>query len=801
MTLIEKLHGSILMLDGGMGTSLQSMGLLLGELPETWNLTHPDAIKAIHRAYLDAGADVIYANTFGANTLKFGSDTAAIVARGVALAKEAASDYENRFVALDIGPTGKLLAPLGDLDFEDAVSVFAETVKAGAAAGADLIVIETMNDTYELKAAMLAAKENADLPIFVTCVFGADAKMMTGATPEAAAALAESLGATAVGLNCSLAPAQMTEAVSRLIKSTTLPVIVKPNAGIPREENGKTVYDLSPAAFARDMEALLSLGVHIVGGCCGTTPAYIAELSRVARTFDAPKPKATPRTVISSYTHTVTFDGAPVLIGERINPTGKKRLKEALRANDISYLLGEAIAQVERGVDVLDVNVGLPEIDEPSLLCHAVCEIQGVCDLPLQIDTADPVAMERALRRYNGKPLVNSVSGKQEVMDAIFPLVKKYGGVVIALTLDESGIPETAEGRVEIARRIVNEAEKYGIGTHDIIFDTLAMAVSADANAPKATLDALDTIRNEMGIHTSLGISNVSFGLPMRDYINSTFFAMALARGLSAAIMNPNSEDMMRTYKTYCALKGYDDGCLSYIEYAQSLPTQNVQTAQVLTPTQKMENTADRTTLRYQIEHGLGKEAQKIATELVKAADPIEVINGEIIPALDTVGKAFEEKRLFLPQLLMSAEAASRAFDGIKTAFGAGGAPLSKKTVIVVATVKGDIHDIGKNIVCTLLENYGFTVHDLGRDVAPEAVLEAAKALGAHIVGLSALMTTTVAAMAETVALLHAELPECKILVGGAVMTEEYARQIGADKYAKDAMEGVRYAEEIETTL
>ncbi len=801
MTLKEKLSNGILMLDGGMGTSLQSMGLTAGELPEAWNLTHPEEIKSIHRAYLDAGADVIYANTFGANTLKFGTETAAVVARGVTLAKEVASDYENRFVALDIGPTGKLLAPLGDLDFEDAIAIFAETVRAGVTAGADLIVIETMNDTYELKAAMLAAKENSTLPIFVTCVFGADAKMMTGATPEAAAALAEALGATAVGLNCSLAPAQMTESVKRLLAATTLPVIVKPNAGLPREENGETVYDLSPEGFARDMEALLTLGVHIVGGCCGTTPAYISALAPIAHALPRPEAHTTPHTVISSYTHTVTFDGAPVLIGERINPTGKKRLKEALRANDIAYILGEAIAQTERGVSVLDVNVGLPEIDEPALLCRAVCDIQSVCDLPLQIDTADPIAMERALRRYNGKPLINSVSGKQAVLDLILPLVKKYGGVVIALTLDESGIPETAAGRVAIARRIVKEAAAYGISAHNIIFDTLAMAVSADASAPKAALDALDEIRHKMGIHTSLGVSNVSFGLPMRDCINGTFFAMALARGLSAAIMNPNSEDMIRVYKTYCALAGYDTGCLAYIDYAQTLPAPLAQATVQAIPKRAAIASADRTSLRYQIEHGLGDEAKKCAIELVKTVAPLDIINGEIIPALDAVGAAFEEKRLFLPQLLMSADAASRAFEGIKTAFGTSGAPLSKKTVIVLATVKGDIHDIGKNIVRTLLENYGFAVYDLGKDVAPWTVLEAARTYGAHIVGLSALMTTTVAAMAETTALLHAKLPQCKVLVGGAVLTEEYARDIGADKYAKDAMESVRYAEEIESTL
>ena len=792
-TLLKK---SIVVLDGAMGTQLQGAGLPLGELPEEWNLSRPQVIEGIHREYFAAGADVVYTNTFGANCLKFGDRTEEVVSAAVRCAKSAAKGCKNKFVALDIGPTGKLLKPLGDLGFEEAVKIFSRTISAGVKAGADLVAIETMNDVYELKAAVLAAKECANgLPIIATCVFGEDCKMMTGASPEAAVALLEGLGVDALGLNCSLGPAQMLPVVKRFMECASVPVIVKPNAGLPEERDGVTVYNVTSEQFAEDMRAILKLGVRVIGGCCGTTPAYIAKLKGIAQGAEPAPLKKKNLTCISSYTHAVYFGGAPVIIGERINPTGKKRLKQALREGDTAYVLGEAVGQAERGAHVLDVNVGLPEIDEPAVLENVVCEIQAVTDLPLQIDTSDPVAMERAMRRYNGKPLVNSVSGKKEVMDAVFPLVKKYGGAVIALTLDESGIPESAEGRIKIAKNILREAAKYGINKKDIIFDTLAMAVSADGGAAVACLDSLSYIRHTMGVNASLGVSNISFGLPNRDFINGTFFAMALNCGLSAAILNPNSQEMIKTYKSFCALSGFDAGCLDYINYAQSVQSsivaaQSVQTSAVA---------GDKGSLKYCVEKGLKAEAEAAAKELLKTQAPLDVINGQIIPALDVVGQAFENKTLFLPQLLMSAEAASGAFEVIKSAFGGGG--NSKKLKIVIATVKGDIHDIGKNIVKTLLENYGFKVYDMGRDVPARTIVDKALEVGAQVVGLSALMTTTVASMRDTISLLKEEYPQCRTLVGGAVLNKEYAEMIGATKYAKDAMESVRYCEEVEKEL
>jgi 5-methyltetrahydrofolate--homocysteine methyltransferase len=797
MTFLDKLKSQTLVLDGGMGTLLQNAGLPMGELPEEWNITHPDVVRDIHRSYLEAGADVVYTNTFGAHAFKYGDRIEAVVAAGVQCARAALEGYQDRYVALDIGPLGKLLKPLGDLDFEAAVECFARTVRAGVAAGVDLVVIETMNDTYELKAAMLAVKENCSLPLLVTCVFGEDCKMMTGATPEAVVALAEGLGADAVGLNCSLGPRQMIDmgAVSRILSCASLPVIVKPNAGLPREENGRTVYDVGPEDFAAAMQEILHMGVRVVGGCCGTTPEHIAKLAPLAHKTVPAALSDKGLTVISSYTHAVHFGEAPILIGERINPTGKKRLKQALRDGDMSYILGEAVTQAERGVHVLDVNVGLPEIDEVTVLTSAVTEIQSVTDLPLQIDTSDPVAMEHALRRYNGKPLINSVNGKRESMEAIFPLVKKYGGVVVALTLDEDGIPQTAEGRIQIAQRILVEAQKYGISKKDVIFDTLAMAVSADSQAPQAAIQSLHYIRNTLGVQTSLGVSNVSFGLPNRDFINGAFFSMALTMGLSAAIMNPNSQEMMKTYRSFCALAGYDANCLNYISYASSVQA----TAYTDAASGSKATSQPQNTLKYYVEKGLKQEAEATARGLLQTVPPLDVINGEIIPALNEVGKGFENKTLFLPQLLMSAEAASGAFEVIRTCFGS--ASPSRHLKIVIATVKGDIHDIGKNIVRTLMENYGFQVLDLGRDVPPQDIVDAAISSGAMVVGLSALMTTTVASMAETIRLLKEQYPACRTLVGGAVLNQEYADMIGATRYAKDAMESVRYCEAVDAEL
>ncbi len=788
MTFCEFLNTHIVRLDGGMGTLLQAEGLQAGELPERWNVTHPEVITAIHRAYFEAGSNVVSTNTFGANALKFNdTELETVVAAAFQNAKAAKTGAE-QFIALDIGPSGKLLKPFGDLDFEDAVALFAKTVRLGVKYGADLILIETMNDSYETKAAVLAAKENSELPIVVSNAYGADGKLMTGASPAAMVAMLEGLGVEALGANCSLGPKQLAPVVRELLEAASVPVLLKPNAGLPAVKDGRTVFSVAPAEFADEVAALMQDGVRVVGGCCGTTPDYIRALTEKTRTMTARPIEKKRRTVVSSYTHAVTFGEEPILIGERINPTGKKRFKQALLENDMDYLLQEGVRQQEKGVHLLDVNVGLPGIDEEAMLTRAVCELQAVCDLPLQIDTADPKAMAAAMRRVNGKPLVNSVSGKRESMEAIFPLVKRYGGAVIALTLDENGIPDTAEERVAIAKRIVKTAAAYGIEKHELIFDTLAMTVSADSRSAMVTLEALRRIREELGCHTSLGVSNVSFGLPVRDAVNSTFFALALENGLSAAIMNPYSSPMMQVYYAYRALKGMDKNCEAYIAAASEFQM-------VTAPVAVAEKTAEeqRSALQRAITKGLKDEAAAITAELLKTVAPLDIVNGEIIPALDAVGKGFEQNTVYLPQLLMSAEAAQSAFEHIKAALPqkAGGPS------VVIATVKGDIHDIGKNIVKLLLENYGFTVHDLGRDVSPEAVVEAVREHNAPLVGLSALMTTTVPAMEDTIAAVRKAVPHCKIMVGGAVLNAEYAQRIGADFYAKDAMEGVRYAESI----
>ena len=797
MNVLDFLKENILVLDGGMGTILQSRGLMPGEYPERWNLSHPDVIRDIHRDYFDAGSNVVATNTFGANILKFSQteleDIIRTAVENVKIAGEQSSGKQEKFIALDIGPSGKLLKPYGDFDFEDAVSTFAQTVKLGVKYGVDLIIIETMNDSYETKAALLAAKENSDLPIFVSNAYGEDGKLMTGASPAAMVAMLEGMHADAIGVNCSLGPKQLSGVIAEYLANASVPVLLKPNAGLPKSVNGKTVFDVNAEEFAEDVFAEVQNGVRAVGGCCGTTPVYIKALcDRLGDTKPLPiEPKNI--TCVSSYTHAVRFAGEPILIGERINPTGKKRLKQALKENDVDYLLGEAIHQQECGVQILDVNVGLPEIDEAKMLQTAICEIQAVGNLPLQIDTAVPKAMEGALRRYNGKAMVNSVNGKQESMHAIFPLVRKYGGLVVALTLDEDGIPQTADGRVAIAERILKTAAEYGIAKKDLIFDTLTMPISADPSAALVTLEALHRIHTELGCHTSLGVSNVSFGLPNRDVVNSTFFAAALADGLSGAIMNPYSQDMMRTYYAYRALHNMDANCADYIAFSETyVPAASVQ------PTASVEKQSDGSSaLQKAIVKGLKEQSAKLVSELLQTAVPLEIVQTEIIPALDIVGAGFEKNTVYLPQLLMSAEAAKAAFEVIKNHMASSSVHTENKCAVVLATVQGDIHDIGKNIVKLLLENYGFAVTDLGKDVAPETVVEAAVQRKAPLVGLSALMTTTVPAMEETIKALRKQAPWCKVVVGGAVLTAEYARQIGADKYAKDAMETVRYAESV----
>ena len=793
MTFREFLKENIVILDGGMGTLLQAQGLGAGEAPEKWNLTHPDAITAIHRAYFEAGSHVVSTNTFGANPLKYSvEELETIVAAAVANARAAQVGIAHpTYVALDIGPSGKLLRPLGNLDFEDAVAAFAAVVKLGVKYGVDAILIETFNDCYETKAAILAAKENSDLPILVSNAYGADGKLMTGATPAAMVALCEGLGVDAIGANCSLGPRQLVGVVEELLKNASVPVLLKPNAGLPRVEDGKTVFDVTAADFAETIAELVQAGVRVVGGCCGTTPDYIRALSESVGALTPTPLTEKGRTVISSYTHAVDFADAPLLIGERINPTGKKRFKQALIEGDMDYIVNEGIAQQEKGVHILDVNVGLPDIDEPTLLCEAVQRLQAVIDLPLQIDTADPVAMETALRRYNGKALVNSVNGKRESMEAVFPLVKKYGGTVIALTLDEEGIPTTVEGRVAIAKRIVNTAAAYGIDKKDIVFDTLTMTVSADPQAANVTLTALKRIREELGCHTSLGVSNVSFGLPCREVLNSTFFLMALESGLSAAIMNPHAADMMKVYYAHRALTAKDENCADYIAAAATFATAVNTSVTVATTAETYASPLQRAICK-----GLANEAAALTAQALETTAPLTVVNEEIIPALNQVGEGFEKKTVYLPQLLMAAEAAGAAFEQVKAAM-AQGDPAPKKGTFVLATVQGDIHDIGKNIVKLLMENYGYEVVDLGRDVPPEVVVDAVLTHKAPLVGLSALMTTTVPAMEATIRLLREQCPDCKIVVGGAVLTAEYAAKIGADQYAADAMATVRYAEEV----
>ena len=790
MKINDFLKENILFLDGSMGTLLQSKGLSAGELPERWNLTHPEVITDIHKAYFEAGSNLVCTNTFGANSLKFSeAELEEIIKAAILNAQKAREEVggQNKFVALDVGPLGKLLKPLGDLDFEEAVSVFAKTVRLGAKHGADLVLIETMNDSYETKAALLAAKENCDLPVIVTNAYGEDGKLMTGASPEAMVALLEGMGVCALGANCSLGPKQLKEVAKRLLAVASVPIVMKPNAGLPRLVGGKTVFDVLPEEFSDDVAELVSLGIRAVGGCCGTTPEYIKAVYRRLKNA-TPQPIADKNlTVVSSYTHAVSFDN-PVLIGERINPTGKKRFKQALIENDINYILNEGVNQAEKGVHLLDVNVGIPDIDESAMLSAAVCELQAVTDLPLQIDTADAAAMDSALRRYNGKAMLNSVSGKRDSMEKVFPLAKKYGGVIVALTLDENGIPETADGRVQIAKNILKEAEKYGISKKDIVFDTLAMTVSADKNAANVTLEALCRINRELGCKTSLGVSNVSFGLPNREAINSVFFTLALQNGLSAAIMNPYSSEMMKAYYTYRALVGEDTNFEDYIKASESFMSV------AATPAAEKNREEYSSALQSAIVKGLRDKAAEVTKALLQESEPLALVNGEIIPALNLVGKGFEEKRFYLPQLLMSAEAAKAAFEVIKSAM-----PTEKTTKgeFVLATVLGDIHDIGKNIVKLLLENYGYRVIDLGKDVAPAEILEAVLKSGAKALGLSALMTTTVPAMEQTIALIKEKAPFCKVIVGGAVLTKDYAEKIGADCYAKDALEAVRFAEKV----
>ena len=832
MSILRQLQDKGLIFDGGMGSLLQAKGLRAGELPEVWNITRPEVLREIHAEYLAAGCDVVTANTFGANPFKYASPSfdggpagkeedrytlQEVVGAALSHARFAVSQAGHGYVALDLGPTGRLLQPMGDLAFEDCVDAYAQVVREGAGAGADLILIETMSDLYELKAALLAAKENCDLPVMATVAFDASGKLLTGGTVRSVVALLEGLRADALGLNCGLGPADMLPIAKELIAYASVPVIIQPNAGLPRVENGRTVYDLPPSDFSREMKDVIAAGARGIGGCCGTTPAHIAAMCEVLRQMPQ-QPDLTDvsdtaacggtgilqgsrhktHTLVTGFADATEISEDPVIIGERINPTGKKRFQQALKERDMSFILQEGLAQQEAGAHILDVNVGIPGVDEASLLVDVVQELQSVTELPLQLDTSDPAALAAAMRIYNGKPLINSVNGKQASMDAVFPLVQKYGGVVVCLTLDEQGIPETAEGRVRIARHIVEEAAKYGIEKKDLLIDTLCMTISSGEKGSIVSLEALRRIREELGVKTVLGVSNISFGLPAREIVNGVFFAMALEDGLNAAIMNPASAEMKKAYHAFRALKGYDAHCADYIEKYQSPPRKADEGNQAQPGKADSFDTAagGATGLFTAIRKGVKDKAVEEAAHALATRDALTVIHEEMMPALDEVGRAFEKGTLFLPQLIMSAEAAKAAFDVIRNAMGEGDGGSKKKGKIVLATVKGDIHDIGKNIVKVLLENYNYDVIDLGKDVSPEQVLEAVQKEKAPLVGLSALMTTTVPAMEETIRLLHEKAPGVKVMVGGAVMTAEYAAQIGADHYAKDAMGAVACAQE-----
>ncbi|MBR3149981.1 MAG: homocysteine S-methyltransferase family protein [Eubacterium sp.] len=756
--------------DGGMGTMLN---LAAGELPEQLNITDPERVLRVHTAYAEAGADIITANTFGANPLKY-DNCAELVSAGVALAKKT-----GKKVALDLGPTGKLLKPMGDLEFEKCVELYSEVVRAGR--DADLVLIETMGDTYEIKAAVLAAKENCELPVFVSMIFDEKGRLLTGADVKTAVAMCEGLGVDVIGFNCGLGPEQMIPLVKELAECSSTPIMVNPNAGLPESVNGNTVYNVSPDEFAGYMGEIASLGVSYLGGCCGTTPAHIKAL--IEKTKDVPDrtPEYKNTTLVSSYSECVELGKKSAVIGERINPTGKKLLKEALRNGDMDYILKEGITQRECGAHILDVNVGLPEIDEVKMLCDAVYQLQSVLPTPLQLDTSDPVAMEKAMRLYNGKPMINSANGKQKSMAEIFPLVKKYGGVVVCLCLDESGIPEDSDSRIKIAEKMIKTAEEYGIEKKNIVIDALTMTVSTNQQNAIETLKVVDYCKNTLGVNTVLGVSNISFGLPNREVVNTTFYIQALGAGLSGGIINPKSQSMMNAYYAFNALSGLDDNCTEYISSATAVEAAAPASAEI--------------TLKTAIIKGMKDESALCARELLKDTEPLELINLHIIPALDTVGDGFENNKLFLPQLLMAADAAKSAFDEIKASLASKGTPQVKGDRIIIATVEGDIHDIGKNIVKVLLQNYGFDVIDLGKDVKCETVLEKTIEHDVKFVGLSALMTTTVPNMEKTIELLHANT-DAKVFVGGAVLTKEYAKMINADYYAKDAMESVRIAQE-----
>lgn len=773
--------------DGAMGTMLQKRGLKRGEIPELLNLTSPEIIRSIHDEYFDAGCDVVSANTFGANRYKAektGRSLADLVSSAVEIAKKAASCRKKKYAALDIGPCGRVLQPTGDLPFEEAVEVFSEIVRAGSKAGADLILLETFTDLYELKAALIAVKENSNLPVLATMSFEENGTSFFGATVESMTLTLQALGADALGVNCSLGPKQLVPIVERLLRASSIPVMVQPNAGLPLFENGEARYDVTSEEFADHIKKFVEEGAVIVGGCCGTDPGYIRLVKERLKGVTSLRKRPLLRTGVCSPSRSVFFGDDTVIIGERLNPTGKKALQAALRVKDMDHVLKEAIRQQEQGAHILDVNMGLPDIDEPEMLKKAVIEIQSVVDLPLQLDSSDPNALEKAARVYNGKPLINSVNGKKVSLQKILPIVKKYGAAVLGLTLDDDGIPSSAEGRLRIARNIMEEAQKIGIPKEDVLIDCLVMTVSAQQEQAAETLKAVRMVREELGLKTVLGVSNVSFGLPSRPIINRTMLTMALMQGLDAPIMNPGDEGMREAIAAFRVLMGKDPQAAGFIaEYSGSHEMQP----------KKEAGTEKSFDLPQAIKHGLKREAEKATESLLSKMGPLEIIENEIIPSLDSVGKEYESQTIFLPQLIKSAEAAKASFELLRRIISKEGSAGSEvRAKMVIATVQGDIHDIGKNIVKVIMENYNFRMIDLGKDVPPEKVVEAVKENSAEIVGLSALMTTTVSSMKTTIDLLRKECPWVKVIVGGAVLTDSLAEYVGADHYAKDAMQAVR---------
>ena len=785
-------------LDGGMGTQLQARGLQPGQKPELAALEMPDVLTAIHTDYANAGADILLANTFGANAKKLagcGHTVEDVVTASIACARKAA-DTTGALVALDIGPLGELLVPAGTLSFEDAYAEFAQVIRAGAAAGADLVFLETMTDLYELKAAILAAKENCALPIFTSMSFESRGRTFTGCTVESYAVTAAGLGADAVGINCSLGPKEILPFAQRLCRSVPagVPVFVKPNAGLPNPDGS---YNLDPDGFAAEMKEYAAIGVSMVGGCCGTTPAFIAKL-HVTFSPLAPADKISiRRSCLCTPVRFVEVNGITV-VGERINPTGKKRLQQALRDGDSAYPCTQAMAQAEAGAQVLDVNAGLPGIDEAATLEQLVKDLQAVTDLPLQLDSSNPEALSRALRIYNGKPIVNSVNGETETLEKILPLCKKYGAAVVGLALDKGGIPPTVEGRVAIARRIVDAAHAAGIPDEDIYIDCLCLTASAQQEGATQTLQALARCKKELGVRTVLGVSNISFGLPCRGYLNTTFLTMAMSAGLDLAIMNPNTPEMMAAVRAYRVLTCQDPQSTDYVAAYADVQIQTTQTSKSAATVAEVSAAAPGGDALFEaVRRGLKAEARAAADAALTMREPLDVVNTSLIPALDAVGDGFEKGTVFLPQLLQAATAAQAAFEAIKAKIAASGQAQGSKGKIVIATVKGDVHDIGKNIVRVILENYGYDVLDLGRDVDPERVVEAVRQTGAKLVGLSALMTTTVPNMQATIEALHAANLDCKVMVGGAVLTPDYARDIGADYYCKDAKASADLAKQL----